>query len=255
MNRRTMISSLVGLPLVGRLAQAQTPRPYRVSLIGGVFDGQVRRAGVAVDLDDGWKTYWRVPGEAGIPPQFDWTKSQGITGAEVLYPLPGRLHDLSGETIGYERRVVFPVIVTPADATGLELRLDLFFAACKDICIPAKVQGTLALGSADAPAADASLVEEWTRRVPVPGMAVRSVTAIMDANTAVLVVTLTQPANDIFVESAGAAYFRKPAFSPDGLEARLVVNNVRDAAQLKGLALTLTIATGGAGIEQAVTVE
>ena len=128
MNRRTMILSLAGLPVMGRLAQASTPQLYRMTLIGGAFDGQVWHAGVAVDLDEGWKTYWRMPGEAGIPPQFDWSASDGVAGVEVLYPLPGRLHDLSGETIGYERHVVFPVFVTPAaDAKGVKLRLDLLF--------------------------------------------------------------------------------------------------------------------------------
>jgi DsbC/DsbD-like thiol-disulfide interchange protein len=253
MNRRAMISSLMGLPFAGRLAQAGTPQPYRVSLIGGAFDGRVWQAGVAIDLDEGWKTYWRMPGEAGIPPQFDWTKSTGVTGVEVLYPLPGRLHDLSGETIGFERRVVFPVIVTPAaDATDVRLQLDLLFAVCKDVCIPAKARGTLALGNANS---DTDVVEEWIGRVPVPGTVVRSVTATMDADAVVLVLELSQEATDIFVESESAAYFRKPAFSADGLEARLVVNNTKDAAELKGMVLKLTLASGPSGIEQAVTVE
>ncbi|MBC8038677.1 MAG: hypothetical protein H7X89_15835, partial [Rhizobiales bacterium] len=206
MNRRTMISSLLGLSLGGRLAQAQT-QPYRVSLIGGGFEAGEWRAGILVELDRGWKTYWRMPGEAGIPPKFDWAKSQGLIGADVLYPLPERLHDLSGETIGYQQRVVFPVIAKPvADAAAVKLHLDLFFAVCKDICIPAKAEDTLAFGSANAE--DTSTVEDWMKRVPIRGTAVRSVTSVMAGKKAILVVALTQPADDIFVESASPAYFR-----------------------------------------------
>ncbi|HUR43277.1 MAG TPA: protein-disulfide reductase DsbD domain-containing protein, partial [Aestuariivirga sp.] len=118
MNRRTMIASFAALSAFGRPVPAQSADPYRVSLVGGGRDGENWRAGVAIDLEEGWKTYWRMPGEAGIPPQFDWTKSAGISGVEIFYPLPQRLYDLSGETVGYERRVIFPLVVKRAtDAT------------------------------------------------------------------------------------------------------------------------------------------
>lgn len=256
MNRRTMIASLAGLSLAGIEAQAEAPQPYGVSLIGGAFDGQAWLAGVKVDLVKDWKTYWRMPGEAGIPPQFDWSASRGVGGIEVLYPLPGRLHDLSGETVGYERQVIFPVIVKPeAAVTAAELHLNLFFAVCKDICIPAKAQATLALASTNSSSAEAGRIQEWIGRVPVPGLAVLSLKAATEGDKPVLVAKLLQPADDIFVESPGPAYFRKPAFSADGLEARLPMDNVKAASQLRGLVLRLTVAAGGAGIEQSIAVE
>ncbi len=254
MNRRTMIASLASLPLAGIDVLAQSSQPYRVSLIGGAYDGRAWLAGIAVDLAKDWKTYWRMPGEAGIPPQFDWTASRGVGGVEVLYPLPRRLHDLSGETVGYEHQVVFPIIVKPKPpATAAELHLDLFFAVCKDICIPAKANARLMLGSANT--GEAGVVDEWLKRIPVPGTVVRSAAAVTDSNKTVLVAKLARPVDDIFVETEGSAYFRKPEFSADGFEARLPVDNVKDAAQLRGLRLNLTVATRGAGIEQALTVE
>jgi len=256
MNRRTMIASLASFSMAVREIRAQVPQPYGVSLIGGAPEGDRWLAGVAVDLARGWKTYWRMPGEAGIPPQFNWSASRGVGSVEVLYPLPGRLHDLSGETVGYEHKVVFPVIVKPkAAATAAELHLNLFFAVCKDICIPAKAEATLTLPDTNASRADAGVVEKWLGRVPVRGTAVNSLTAVTDTNNIVLVAKLKQPADDIFVESAGSAYFRKPQFSADGLEARLAVDNVTDATQLRGVLLKLTIVSGGSGVEQAVTVE
>lgn len=246
-----MIAAMAGFAALGQ-RQGYASEPFRMRLVGGGFEAGRWLAGVAIDLDDGWKTYWRMPGEAGIPPQFDWTKSKGVGGVEVLYPVPQRLHDLSGETVGYERRVMFPVIVTSADAVKASLHLDLFFAVCKDICIPAKAEDTLDARGAHANEADR--IEEWLKRVPVAGTAVHSVTAMMDSKEAVLVTKLLRPAQDIFIESGSPAYFRKPVFSADGLEARVPVDNVK-SADLKGLELKLTVVTGASGIEQAVVVE
>ena len=61
----------------------------------------------------GWKTYWRMPGDAGIPPQFDWSGSQNVKSVEVLWPAPQRFIDSGGETVGYKDRVVFPLRIVP----------------------------------------------------------------------------------------------------------------------------------------------
>ena len=244
---------LGALPLLGKMTKAQVPAPYRVSLIDGGFDGAQWHAGVAVELDEGWKTYWRMPGEAGIPPQFDWTKSQGAASIEVLYPVPGRFHDLGGEAVGYMHRVVFPVVVKPAANAALaKLRLDLFFAVCKEICIPANTQGTLDLVPASS--ASTALIDQWRLRVPIAGTPIQSVKALPDSGKLLLLIKLRQRVEDIFVETEGPAYFRAPVFSRDGLEARLIVDNLKDEAGLKGTTLKLTLASGGSGIEQSVAV-
>ena len=77
----------------------------------------------------------------------------------------------------------------------------------------------------------------------------------MDGEKPILLVKLRQRVEDIFVETEGSAYFRAPVFSQDGLEARLIVDNLKDEAGLKGAALKLTLASGGSGIEQSVVVD
>ena len=146
MNRRRLIASLAALPFAGASADAR-PERYRVTLIGGAFDGKVFRAGVRAEMDEGWKTYWRMPGDSGIPPDFDWSQSANVKSLEVLYPTPQRFRDESGETIGFKDRVVFPVVVTAADETlPVKLVLNLFFAVCETVCIPATAQAGLELG-------------------------------------------------------------------------------------------------------------
>ena len=67
-------------------------------------------AGVELQMPEGWKTYWRNPGDAGgVPPSFDWSKSGNLAAAQVLYPAPKRFTDRAGDTVGYKGTVVFPV--------------------------------------------------------------------------------------------------------------------------------------------------
>src|SRR5262245_37498258 len=72
-------------------------------------------AGVEMVIADGWKTYWRTPGDAGVPPQFDWSGSTNAAAIKVLYPAPIRMREAGGEVIGYKKAVLFPLEVTPQD--------------------------------------------------------------------------------------------------------------------------------------------
>src|SRR4030088_1798170 len=74
------------------------------------------RAGVEIRLAPGWKTYWRYPGDSGVPPRFDFSGSQNVKSVTVRFPAPKRLPDESGITIGYKHDVVFPLDIVPGDA-------------------------------------------------------------------------------------------------------------------------------------------
>jgi DsbC/DsbD-like thiol-disulfide interchange protein len=140
----------------------------RARLIAGHVAGS-GLAGVEVQMPEGWKTYWRNPGDAGgVPPSFDWSKSENLAGAEVLYPAPKRFTDRSGDTVGYKGTVVFPVRLTPKDpAKPIDLRLTLDYGVCKDICIPAEALLTLAVEPQQAGEAPPELAAALDR-VPAP---------------------------------------------------------------------------------------
>src|SRR5688500_315903 len=94
--------------------------------------GGTRLAGVEIAMSDGWKTYWRTPGDAGIPPQYDWSGSTNAASLKVLYPTPMRMAEAGGEVIGYKHAVLFPVEVTPRDpAKPVSLKLALEFGICR----------------------------------------------------------------------------------------------------------------------------
>ncbi|MEQ1712120.1 MAG: protein-disulfide reductase DsbD domain-containing protein [Hyphomicrobium sp.] len=119
----------------------------RVRLLAGIDSTQSGYrlvAGVEIETKPDWKTYWRNPGDAGVPPAFDWSKSTNVAKATVLYPAPRRLVDKSGVTIGYLGRVMFPVLITPSDPSKpVSLKLAVDYGVCKEICVPAQAELTL----------------------------------------------------------------------------------------------------------------
>ena len=106
------------------------------------------RAGIEIKLQPGWKTYWRYPGDSGVPPRFDFAGSENLKSAKVLYPAPHLFADESGDSIGYKDRVIFPLQVAPRQpGKPVTLRLKIDYAVCEKLCIPAEGRAELALAA------------------------------------------------------------------------------------------------------------
>jgi len=123
------------------------------------------RAGVEIRLAPGWKTYWRYPGDSGVPPHFDFAGSDNVKNVTVLWPVPQRLADSEGVTIGYKTNVVFPLRIEAKDsAKPVTLRLKLDYAICEKLCIPVDARAELGLtGTAQA---NEGVLAEAEARVP-----------------------------------------------------------------------------------------
>ena len=94
-------------------------------------------AGLSLRLEPGWKTYWRAPGAGGIPPQFNWSGSRNVAAVHVLYPIPKVMDQNGLRSIGYDRDVVFPLVVTARDPSEpIALRAEVEVGICEDVCIP-----------------------------------------------------------------------------------------------------------------------
>jgi DsbC/DsbD-like thiol-disulfide interchange protein len=119
--------------------------------------GAPLRAGIEIRLGRGWHTYWRYPGDAGVPPRFDFGGSQNVKAVEVLWPAPRRLPEAGLDSIGYDRDVILPLRVTPQDeAKPVTLQIKLDYAICEKLCVPAQTMAELALADG-ASAQDARL--------------------------------------------------------------------------------------------------
>jgi DsbC/DsbD-like thiol-disulfide interchange protein len=133
------------------------------------IEGAPLRAGIEIRLARGWHTYWRYPGDAGVPPRFDWTGSRNVAAVEVRWPAPERITLDGGlESIGYHGNLILPLTVRAADRTKpVALRLRLDFGVCEKICIPADALLQLEIPSGTTKQKLSSL-DAAERRVPVP---------------------------------------------------------------------------------------
>jgi DsbC/DsbD-like thiol-disulfide interchange protein len=226
-------------------------------------------AGLEITLAEGWKTYWRLPGDSGVPPQFDWSRSTNLAAVAIGWPAPRRFSDAAGETIGYHDRIVLPLRVDPANPQKpVGLALSLFYAVCKDICIP--VQEELAVEiqpHGDGNAADQALLEDFASRIPsnpgagsLPPIHALRVTGSGPSSALEVTVAGKMPAasTDIFVEGYPKAYFHKPIAAEgmnDASRFHLKIDGLTDVAELRGRKLTLTLTSGARSLVQTITVE
>ena len=227
-------------------------------LIAGARRGEELRAGVELRLAPGWKTYWRYPGDAGVPPRFDFARSTNVKSVTVLWPAPQRMSEEVGQSIGYKDVVIFPLRVAPQDpARPVTLRLNLDYAVCEKLCVPAEGSAELVLDGA--PAHEVALAAAEAR-VPRPAavgdQAAFAIRAVRREGERVVVDVAAPPgANvDLFAEGPtpewalplpspmpdAPAPLRRFAFALDGLPA---------GARADGATLTLTATAGEAAIE------
>jgi DsbC/DsbD-like thiol-disulfide interchange protein len=127
----------VAAPAAGQAIDSTGGSFARLELLPGraQADG-TRLAGLRIALAPGWKTYWRSPGEAGIPPDFDWTGSTNLARVEVLWPRPVRFESFGLSALGYAGEVVLPLRLSPEDpAAPIALALEARLGVCSDICV------------------------------------------------------------------------------------------------------------------------
>jgi DsbC/DsbD-like thiol-disulfide interchange protein len=158
-------------------AQAESASPWEeteqsrlrlISAVDGVKGHDSIRIGLQVQLQKGWKIYWRSPGDAGIPPQFDWSGSTNFKQSIVHWPAPEEFDVFGLTTWGYQDEVVYPITVEVQDATRpLDLKLSLFYGICEQVCIPYRHEFTLNLPSNTGKVStEAGIISEFSSLVP-----------------------------------------------------------------------------------------
>ena len=121
------------------LAQVNMPdAPISAQVIEGwqTSEGQYLAA-LRLTLAPGWKTYWRAPGDAGIPPHFDWGRARNVAAISIGWPTPVVFHDNGMRSIGYKEQVTLPLTITPRTAgTSMRLMAKVNLGVCADVCVP-----------------------------------------------------------------------------------------------------------------------
>src|SRR6201995_3849873 len=132
-------------------AHAQDASPWirdghsAIRLLAGSRSGTVLLGGIAIQLQPGWKTYWRTPGDSGVPPRFDFSKSENIEAVTILWPAPTKFDDgAGGHSLGYHDQVVLPLRIVAKNAEKpVTLRAAINYAVCAKLCIPVEAEAEL----------------------------------------------------------------------------------------------------------------
>jgi DsbC/DsbD-like thiol-disulfide interchange protein len=239
--------------------------------------GKSYLAGVEITLGDGWKTYWRMPGDAGVPPSFDWSGSTNVAGATVLYPSPVRMSEPAAETVGYKHSVLFPVEVVPKDPSKpVALTLSMEFGVCREICIPAEAKFSLTLPPGAMAGTPSTELLAALDKVPRPKASrhiddpqVTRSMAFLEGGAPHLVVVARFPRGDsgadLFIEAPDGLYVPMAKRMPEavaGGEPRLEADSASglvrfevdlsrtgNAAELRGKSLRLTLVSDAGASE------
>lgn len=222
LTRIVLVLALV-LPVAARAASSDRYEAHAltarlITVENGIAPGAGSvSAGLVIVMAEGWKTYWRSPGEVGLPPELDWSASDNLAETEFLYPAPTRFTAFDIENFGYGDKAVFPIRVvlnTPGEAATLTTRARLL--VCKDICIPEDFTLTLTLPQGTGTGIDseaAARLGDALARVPLDAADTDLTLEAAHLSDTALFVALVKPsgfsAPDIFPE-LGDASFGKP---------------------------------------------
>ncbi len=220
----------------------------------GAPDAQGRLHGaLEIALKPGWKTYWRDPGDSGVPPQIDVSTSANVSAAALSYPAPQRHDDGYSRWAGYDRPVAFPVTFTvPSPGSPARIAARVLIGICETICIP--VQAEFQVDPARAPddPADAAVVDRAQAALPDaarPGFEASPLPGAPER----LVVAATVPgdgaSSDLFVAGEDGYLFGTPVRTEaDGRTVFTLPILQRPAAPPPGAGLAYTLTHGGAAV-------
>lgn len=215
-------------PGVAQISNPPARPDIKADLLVGGHDPLEPRTvwlGVRVRLGPGWKTYWRSPGDSGLPSEFDWSKSTNLERAETLWPAPHRMEILGVETIGYTDEVVFPIKARVADPNApAQVSLALGLYACSTICVRDDHVLSGTISPAETRSDEQAIIDAWRKRAPAAASDALSISSLRLKETSppelevVAKATASFRAPDLFVESDPPVFGGKPrvAFAPDG---------------------------------------
>ncbi|MGB4102095.1 MAG: protein-disulfide reductase DsbD domain-containing protein [Alphaproteobacteria bacterium] len=270
MPRITVWAFLLLLPFLSATAEAQSGvKQGEVRLISGVNGvGNLSEIPVGLDvtLNSGWHTYWRSPGDAGMPPQLSWQGSDyhsvNVAGVALHYPVPER-HIIAGlETIGYDGHLIFPLNVTPQNpGQPVELVGKLTLLVCSDICVPNDFDLQLKIpAGAATPSAAADQLNAWRARVPTRDTAAWHITGTRSGDDGSTLVDFLA-ANPLqepkaFAETADGGIFSPPEVTlKDDKKSGTIKLVLRHGSEMPQPPLvTLTLADGKHGWEDSVQI-
>jgi DsbC/DsbD-like thiol-disulfide interchange protein len=263
-----LLSALAAPLVLASLALAQSPpaRHTKASLLSeiqAVQPGQAITVGIRLQMEKGWHTYWRNPGDSGLPTRARWELPAGFTAGEIQWPYPSRFTSGPLVNYGYEDEVLLPIeIRVPASVAESQVRIAVRvdWLECQEACLPgrAELSLTVPVRATSAPGPQSALFADARRRIPRKDPAWGF--SVSSAARSLSLVVRTPPGTEL-----REAYFypavprvldhaQPQTLTREGTAHRLALARDPNAAPLERLAGVLVAATGAGPVAVAVDV-
>jgi len=212
---------------------------------------------IEVKLEQGWSTYWRYPGSSGIPPVFNFSKSEAVSVGKVSFPTPTLIEQEFGSYAGYKNKVMFPFEADLLSTSGGKINLDLLIGVCEKVCIPAKAEMNIKVSDLFQSDSDAVRTISFAKiTVPKKMPANEVITQVHKADDGLLHIKVKHDASlgkpALFVEGPREWYLTpaKLISQEKGIATfELDVSNAPLESEILSEKLRFTLATGSTGIE------
>ena len=203
-------------------------------------------AGLELDLPRGTNIYWRIPGETGIPTEFDFAGSSGVGAPSVEWPYPEINVEGGYRDYIYRGPIVLPIVLAPSgDSATLTVKASM--GVCSDMCVPATVSLSLPIRFGKADPGQSIRLDQAEANVPIawdkPGQPVETVTATTAGIELQGLDHTIDPSSVIADVGDPAILFETPQKSPDSTVWTLKLLGGAAATGLEGRGIQLTFMT------------
>jgi DsbC/DsbD-like thiol-disulfide interchange protein len=214
----------------------------------------VLRAALQIDLEPGWKTYWRDPGDAGVPPQITFTPESHVQAVETGFPAPQRFDQGAAAWAGYQQPVSLALTLhlAPGEIPAL-IEADVFLGVCQTICIPVQAKLTVDPRRNVDDMFDRATVNAAFDSLPEPASAGFGVTATQIEGKTLRIGTAADGAGDrtLFLAGEGGYAFGEPQRAADGTSFTVPVLAEPVGATSASTTIRYTLIAGDGAVEGA----
>lgn len=217
------------------------------------------RGVVQINLDPGWKTYWREPGDAGVPPELNIDGSTNVKNVVLAFPAPHRFDDGGMHWAGYKKPVSLPVtftLVEPNQAT--RLKGHAFLGICETICIPVTAEFDIPLGQTRSDPLSKTLVDTAFEQLPSSATAIfGAASATKDGEDIKLSVNLPEdnPDTDVFVAGNGTIAYGMAKLEKRDAKSAVFSVPVTPGNREKSMTLNYTLVQGKQAVSGTIDVQ
>lgn len=242
-----LLANAAALPVHAASSAWHETTGGRVRLVtdGRIDDKGALRGALQIDLQPGWKTYWRDPGSSGVPPQIDVSASGDWSSAALDFPVPQRHEDASGKWAGYDYPVSFPVTLQAVQGKApTSVKGSVFLGVCATICVPLQASIDLTIDTAATPADERGVVDAAWAGLPAPASIGFDVTSDVEGDVLKLATQAPSRVVDLFVAGEdGYVFGHTTRRGENGFEI-VIVSRPKSTPSGLGLHYTMTTEQG-----------